>query len=542
MSYAVIPPRGAFRGLGLGSFQNLPPASSVASNAGKSYDQQANAALKSAEDYGKDQAIAFAEQQLSSYPSAAAVAAQYDIYAGYLKKIPGFNVSDLKDPSKVVGLMQQALVNYAADNGVPMNTPALRQQIEDYALHAAESQLLGFEVPSSWPNNLTDLKTMAVNIAVSAVVMETGIDPKIVTVTADALADGKLSEKECEAIGCVAGSIAGAEIATSFGIPAPIGSFIGGLVGTDIGGTFAEIFGAGDSGAKEVQGRLDKIRDWENVQLAQAQQICSTLRTTYWQTFDNLLLATEVQWETAELKVGWKFGLRWYGTEVYSTRGQAFSHGWDAGKQAFVGPEVSTARASRVGSGFTSAVDHTDNSGKTVTTYDTFYNYQCALEYGCPYPVVPSLPAPQGLSRDVQAFLARGALWVPPANRKYQCSFRFPPVATNFGSMTSDWIASVQADLQREKLALQALQILSVTVVGDLIKTASSNMAEKTMNDLFRKSAVELNQAAVQRSIDLLKAQATGKNLSDLLNYGVLFLGAGLLGATIWKRTQGGSR
>ncbi len=366
--------------------------------------------------------------------------------------------------------------------------------------------------------------------------MYTGVDPKIMTVTVDALMDGKLSPDECEAIGAAAGAIAGAVIGQAVGIPAPIGAFVGGLIGQDIGGTLGQIFGAGPSGTEEMDERFKAAKAWAQAKLDQANAACSQARSVYWETFDNLILATELQWEAAEVQIGWRFGLRWFGIETWTARGQSFSHTWDPQKLAFTGALTSAWRAAQVGPG---QPIETYASGSDKPIRSTVYTYGCPFDFGCPYPVVSGLPMPEGNAARVgQAFLARGALWLPAGQRHYQCSYPPPNTDQLFNEAKYAWIDSMQSDLNYEKAAIRALQILSVTVVGDLVKTAAVVATEKAMNDLLKSSQVDLNRAEISRGQALNTAQHTGKNLSDLLNYGVLALGLGALGALAWKKTR----
>jgi len=524
MAYARVPHARGYAG-----YNDLPgaPASKVVTD----YRAQASAATTSVADQSKAGAIAFAQQQLDNYPSAAQVLMEYNRYSGYLKSIPGFNPADLQDPSKVVGLMKQALIAYAKDNGIPTNT----KEFEAYVASVASSQL-GVPIPSSWPSSVKELKSVAVDLACTAVVMYTGVDPKVITVTVDALMDGKLSPDECEAIGAAAGAIAGAVIGQAIGIPAPIGAFIGGLIGQDIGGTLGQIFGAGPSGTEEMNERFKAAKEWAQAKLDQANAACSQSRSIYWETFDNLILATELQWEAAEVQIGWRFGIRWFGIETYSERGQAFSHAWDPNKKVFTGALTDAWRATQLGPG---KPMETYASGVDKPIRSTVYTYNCAFDYGCPYPVVPGLPMPEGQAARVgQAFLARGALWLPVDQRRYQCSYPPPTTDELFNEAKYAWIDAMQRDLNYEQAAIKALQILSVTVVGDLVKTTAVVATEKKMNDLLKASQVDLNAAAIRRAQTLGTAQHTGENLSDLFNYGMLALGVGALGALAWKRNR----
>jgi hypothetical protein len=533
MSYAAVPRRGPYAMAGYNDLPGVDPSTV------KQLKPYATAAASTVSDQAKAQAVAFAQQQLQNYPSAAEVLSQYNAYAGYLKAIPGFNVEDLKDPKKCAALMKQALINYAHANGYPTNKKEAEQQLAAYAASIASSEL-GVSIPPHWPSNLKDLKSVAVDIAVTAVVMETGFDAKDVTVIVDTLLSGTLTESQCEAMGAAAGAIAGAVVCQAFGIPAPIGAFIGALIGKDIGGTFAEIFSVGESATHDVQGRLASMTAWEKSILSQAQAICASTRTTYWGMFDQLLAATELQWRAAEVKIGWKFGLRWFGIETWSTTvGLPFSHAYDPRTKTFpyTGPLTTANRAVQVRKQLVAALHDENGQNKLTSSYE--YTYGCPFDFGCPYPVVPGLASPQGYERDAQAFFARGALWIPPSQRSYQCSFPFPPQSqTNFSAFTDQWAAAVQGDLNNEANAVKALQILSVAVIADLVRTAAANAGEKKVLDSLRLSSGALQSAQLARGQALAQAKITGKNLSDLLNYGTLALGAGLVFVALKKRRR----
>jgi hypothetical protein len=522
MGYVSVPTRGAaLYGLG-DAYSNFPSDAPSSAPDPNSIAAQA----QSMGDQSKASAIAYANAQLQNYPTAATVAETYTEYAGYLKAIPGFNPADLADPKKAAAIMQQALINYAVAQGYPVTTAALKQQLVDYAASVASSEL-GIDIPPNWPSNISDLKSVAVDVAVTAIVMYTGVDPRLLTVTYDALKDGKLTQDECEAIGTTAGAIAGAVIAQAVGIPAPIGAIIGGEVGFDIGGTFAEIFSI-----HPPDTRLADMMKQEQAMLAQGQTICDGVRSQYWSTFDSLIMATELQWRAAELKIGWKFGLRWFGLEPGAR--QPFSHAYNPASGYFDGPLTTVNRASQIGPGV--VAEYCSSSGAESCTSVTEYTYGCAFDSGCPYPVIPNIPAPAGYERDVQAFFARGAMWIPESTRNYSCALPPPPVATNAGDVIYSWLNTINQDVTNEQNALAALKTISVIVIGDLVKTVAANTAEQQMNAMLRAPVNVLNAAAIARGNALAQAKITGQNLSNFLNYGSFVLGAGLLIAALYKR------
>lgn len=529
MSYAFV------RGRAVSGYNDLPGSQAPALPSAKDYAAQVKAQANSLADDAKKQAIKYAEQQLQNYPPTAEVVAEVKKYAAIWQSLPSFNLNDLKDPKKVEALMVKALTAYAKNHGIPTNT----KEFEQYVASVAASKF-GINIPSNWPTNVKDLKAAAIDLAATAVLVETGVDWGSVTLTADALMDGKLSEKECEAIGTAAGAIAGAVIGQAFGIPAPIGAFLGGLIGHDIGGTLGQIFGAGPSGAEEINSRIDAAKAEASATLAKANALCSASRTAYWQAFDKMLLDTELQWELAEVKIGWKFNLRWFGVEAFTPLGQPFSHAWDPTTKLFTGVETFANRASIFSSNSISTTYYDGAQGKDVTKYTVERAYNCAQGCGCPYPVVAGIAVPAGLERDAQAFLARGALWLPESERKYQCSYPLPQLEQLFdGNAKQQWIDAMLIDLQQEQLAIKALQILSVAVVGDLVKTAASVGAEKKIYDTLRKTSVQMNADAITRGAAVAQAEATGRQLSDLVNYGMFALGVGLVGAALWKKRRG---
>lgn len=523
MSYAYTgQPR---RGQGMGLFDDMPPgASTIKTQAVQTLKDQASTVSDSA----KQQAIQFAQQQLENYPLASDVLAAYDQYASYLD---GADISALSDPEQAVQIMKNALIKYAQANGIPVDT----QGLEDYALKLAQGYV-GVPIPTSFPRNNADLKKACVDIAVTAVIMYTNIDPRLVTVTVDALLDGKLSMDECTAIGTCAGAIAGAAIGQAVGIPAPIGALIGGAAGGMVGGTVAEMFGLYDP--QEAVRKLESAEaSFEKATIAQAQQICHSVRGAYWEAFDNMIIGAELRWRTAEVKIGWKFGLRWYGQErevAVSSQGQPFSHAWDPSVHRFSGPVTAVNRAVYLRTEKNYGI-YDANGNLAHTDYPVYW---CAQAAGCPYPSVPDLGAGP-YERDAQAFLARGAYWLPPDKRSLDCPLPLPPSDAAFVAQSRcDWMNSVKQAVANEQAATGALQIISVAVAGDLAKSIAAVAAEKALTDHFKLTKDELTHANITRVYALSAAKQTGRQLSDLLNYAALFIGVGVLGSALYKRSQ----
>jgi hypothetical protein len=552
MSYARVPTlRRPLYGLG-SAISDLPGAGvstlkQTAADYAKAAQESGTAYANSTLSAAKQQALDYANQLISSYPSAAEVVQQYNQYASYLTAIPGFKAEDMKDPKKVVHLMEQALLNYAAANGIliPTSTAAAKADVEAYAL-AVASGATGIDL-SQYKNitgvNAKSIENACLDIACTAVVMYTGVDPSLLTVTAESLADGKLTEKECEAIGTVAGSIAGAIIGQAVGIPVPIGAFIGGLAGGYVGGTIGEIFGlGGKSDADTMKEFAEAAAAWADFMKqanATYQAACVPIQNKYWDTFDNILLGNELRWEKAELQIGWKFGLRWFGTEPTQPRygmtsvrnlpelvGFPFSHGWDPGTQAYVGP-VTTANRAAVDPAIWTYQLYLDSGSVTNTNV-----YWCPYDYGCPYPTSPTLGGGI-LERDAEAFAVRGAVWIPPAQRQPECA-----LPSQFQPSEAAYVQQLNYLLAAEWAALQGLSAISIAVSGDLVKTAAAVAAEKAINDQLTMTASEMSMAATKRTTDLAAAQTTGTNLSMFFNYSALFIGVGVLGAAFYKKRR----
>lgn len=515
MSYAFTSPYGAAPP-GLGFLNEL---SSAAKN---QVLDDLKATGQATVDASKQQAIDYANQQLANYPEVGQVVAEFNKYAKFIK-----NPADFCDPEKCVGMMKDALVSWAAENGVPTNTAAAKAALTDYALKVAEGYI-GFPVPHDWPTSTKELKEVAVGMACTAVAMQTGIDPKMVTVTVQCLLDGKLSAEDCKAIGTCAGSIAGAAIAQSFGIPAPIGSFIGGTIGAIVGETFAQIFGLIDP-QEAVRKMEAAFADFEKATLAEAQRICMLTRSAYWDTFDTLLMATELQWRQSEVNIGWKFGIRWFGVERYQGAATGYPFSRDSS-----GAYTDKNRATLYNYTYSNVYAA---SGTLIHRKDP--NYYCSYDYGCPYPVyTPGFGAGE-FERDAQAYRARGAAWVPSTARATSCTFPLPPSDAAFVGASKDrWLSQVRELLNAEKASVQALQILSVTVIGDLVKTAASVAAEKAVTDKLRVSQAQLSKNIWDRGEALYNARKTGEQLTSLLNYGVVIVGVGVLGAVILKKRR----
>lgn len=233
---------------------------------------------------------------VSSVKTAAEVTAEFRYYAQYAPKRFPKNIDEGATWAK------SSLEKYAKDNGKKWGAQAIAKVASAY----------GYEgyVPSEIPTNEKEAADALVNIACVAASSELGVDPRIAKVTVEAVLDGKLDKTDCESIGATAGSIAGAAICQMYGIPAPIGAFLGGEIGGWVGGEIADIFGASDAARKEW---LDKQRRIVADIRARAEDQCALIRVGYWNTFDAYVRQAEQTWENLELRAGARFDLRWFG-------------------------------------------------------------------------------------------------------------------------------------------------------------------------------------------------------------------------------------
>lgn len=232
----------------------------------------------------------------ASVKSAGQVVAEYKHYSKYApKRFP-------KTISEGAKWAETSLTNYAKDNGKKWGAQAIAKVASAY----------GYEgyVPSEIPTNEKECGEALVNIACVAASSELGVDPRIAKVTVEAVMDGKLDKNDCESIGATAGSIAGAAICQAYGIPAPIGAFLGGEIGGFIGGEIADIFGASKKAHREW---LDKQKRIVAQIQAKAEDQCAQIRQGYWNNFDATLRQAELTWENLELKAGYRFDVRWFG-------------------------------------------------------------------------------------------------------------------------------------------------------------------------------------------------------------------------------------
>jgi hypothetical protein len=232
----------------------------------------------------------------ASVDSAKDVEAQFAYYAQFIpKKWPG-SLDEGVDWAKT------SLTNYAKANAKQWGAEAIDKVASAYGY--------GGYIPDELPTNEKEAVKALTDIACTAAATELGVDPRIAKVTVEAVMDGDLDKQDAEAIGQLSGAIAGAALCQTFGIPAPIGAFLGGELGGLVGGAIADIFGASD---REHEEWLKKQRAIVAKIHADATAACSDIRGGYWKAFDAYVLAAEKSWESMELQAEQLFDIRWFG-------------------------------------------------------------------------------------------------------------------------------------------------------------------------------------------------------------------------------------
>ncbi len=361
------------------------------------------------------------------------------------------------------------------------------------------------------------------------------------TVTASALADGKVTADEGRAIVQSAATFAcGAIGAAVGGIAGPIGAAVGVLVGQLIDLLMAAppppVIDSGFlktmSTAEASQALFDKLalERLKVVNYAQGQE------DEYWRNLDQFFLAFGNRWADAERNIGFKFGLRWFE---------------DARGPAFYMPPRDLAR---VGARWTVNYQERIDTAANEANFQTFMAggqpvTRCLLPMsGCPYPNLVGLPlattngyvASQPMYsegwREVRAFASRGVVWARPEQRLDVD--RYIPYPTTI--YTSGGPAGIQA----------YLTMLGTKQREIAVKQAAYRGAQVLLNaDLARTTAVM--QGYVTMLANKAKYKAVGLNLneevgigtlierrSSLLNDTALLAGLGVLGFSIWKAVK----
>jgi hypothetical protein len=506
----------------------------------------------------------------ASVKTAGEVKAEFDYYVQFApKRFP-------KSVHEATSWGVSSLEKYAKQNGKQWGHDVIEKVASAYGYN-------GY-IPSDLPHSAKEAETALVNIGCSAAAMELGVDPKLAVVTVDAIMDGKLDSNDCEAIGKTAGAIAGAAICQAYGIPAPIGAFLGGEIGGFVGGEVAKIFGLSDRAYKKWLAEQKRIV----AQLqAAAEQQCHVIREGYWQSFDTYVVALEQLWEELELKTGHKFQMRWFDRAL----GQGLlpfveqqpklyppgflsdqicatvcEDGWTArsgtapyltSKEVMANPQLMLGLSSKCREHYIHNPQMNalrrfalkkDPKIPDPKMQD-MCGRDCLAQFGCLYPdlepYVKYAPSDPGLysstRRAVAAYRALGFVWKPPPPYSYEpsrpadesrqtyCQF---PAATSkeikdkkYRALWTSWLATL---VNAEQLRIAQLNSVSVKLAGDLTTTAAMVAAQVSLSD------AKTRAAAVKSLTGTDVTALSGRN--SLVNNGALAGGLGVLGYSFWSR------
>jgi hypothetical protein len=503
-----------------------------------------------------------ADNLVAGGTTAAQAKAYYDRYKRY---IPKTTKADFKDFKSATKWGERALANYAKGEAKEWTSEVINKTASNYGLQGC--------IPDHLPKNKKEAAHEFVELAAAGGCAAAGIDPRLGVATANALYDGHLDTNDCKAIGGVAGAVAGAAACQTFGIPAPIGAFVGGELGKLAGGAVASIFGLGDD---EYKKWLKKQKEIVKKIELEAEQVCYSIRKGYWDIFDKLIIEAELKWETLELSVGAKFDLRWFDPtpafyewiQQQYTTGSAHNQGY---KTYVDGPLCETRCDSTVIATGTKPyiTSHSDEQLRALLKKSNcpvkagaaaadMCSYGCSFTFGCLYPRfanwkkehIPTSARLYGSTqRVIDAYLAHGIEWLPPPSKPGMFGIKLPgpgerrvfcdyPSATKKdikdkkGKYRQIWIDHLNELIQIEQRRIKNLQTVQVRVISDLIKTASTVAAQKKMIEIAAQQKAE--QAAFIKRAAPKIIVAPGEIKQSIVNTGALVGGGALLGYGLW--------
>jgi hypothetical protein len=486
---------------------------------------EVSAQIDRAEGEAKKQAKASVEHLIDSTPTSKQAADTFNQYAKYAPK----RIPDVTNTSDCVDWGKEALTNYAKSEGMKLADSEIKELASAYGLE-------GF-VPEDLPTNKQEAYVALTQIAGAGMAYALGVDPRICTVTVDAIKDGKLGRGDVEAIGATAGAIGGAAVCQAFGIPAPIGAFFGGKFGAMVGNTVNDVFSIGKTQEELWIEHTKKVMAELKKTAAQANDQCSQMRHMYWDAYDKTILSLEQKWEAIELRMGWRFGLRWFDQQW---DGSPFASTWDPTAKIYrpvnvYDPKIHGARqitwAQQSGSCLSQTI--VSDAG---SLHVKKCRYICPKPFGCPYPPPTSTTAPTSSSifgnanRVVAAYQARGWPWKPPSARNYNCGFRAPEGAVTDAEYRNFWIEAINQSFALEQSKMVGLSQMTVRVAGDLAMTAAIVGMQKAVYD----GKITAAKEATQKTMDDSQRKArAARAAANVINNGALVGGAGLL-AYVW--------
>lgn len=213
------------------------------------------------------------------------------------------------DPKEQAVEWGEAFVRgYAEDNGIPTSPDQARDMATAWAAGAVGSPY----VPEL-PTDAQELQGALIDGCAVAVSQFTGVNPKLLVTTGEALLDGKISDDELVTICKVAGGIAGAAIGQAFGIPAPIGAYFGQAFGEYIGGTINRIIGLGEQPHEKWQRIWNETLKQLEEQRATACAAWNDSRLAYYDWLDDAVLRLAQTYAALEEKINGPIELRAFG-------------------------------------------------------------------------------------------------------------------------------------------------------------------------------------------------------------------------------------
>ncbi len=422
-----------------------------------------------------------------------------------------------------------------------------------------------------------------------------GIPPEIGNITIDAIADGEISEQTLIAAGGLGGAVGGAAICSLIGIPPCIGGYIGGMAGKFVGGAVSDLLhlGMGKSereAARQARLKLEGAMRGELSGLRNA-YINMTLgsRGTWWANFDHIIDNLSMQWQAIECA-----GLPPNpsgDTPVTYGRIPLLWSGIGTVNPFFLYPFSASTCARPLNQNLSRGTGCLNSRGLLSSVTEI----GCRQPYGCPYPSFPALGAKDMWEeRVVQAFAAYDIWWVPPGSRKAiddQWPALFPTgdmkprdldVRRHQGGRSwVTYLADIQtmrdtkcqsnackAPLDREHgttlerykadLSVTAADALSLDAVsgalmrisGDLTMTAGIYAAAAAINanrTALAQGKLDLALSRQKNDASLLKTEnqrlasaiTNGRRVNALANYGMLAMGALLLGGAALSGRKG---
>lgn len=458
----------------------------------------------------------------------------------YLSPTHGLNIPT--SPSEAKDWAEQYLREYARENGIPITADELKNIASGYI--TGELNRRGIPI-TSLPKNQQELIDALKKGGCAYVAQQTGIDPAALEVTVNALEDGKLSTQELVGIGSAAGAIAGTAIAQAFGIPAPIGSLIGGEAGKMIGYFVADVLGISGAEAEERRRELERrIRAELNQQYIAFKTACDELSNRQIQLYIGQLESLTNRWISMQNRIGWSFDLRWF-TPLFARGGSGSGLLRADGKTPWLGAGD--------GGGIYCSNDRTtgvpyDSSGSIICGPPGILGVQatyCVRDDGCMYP-----PYVQGteqiearLRPAANAFAARG---VPPAlvTQPGPCGRIIDPNTIPnievYGQEREKWKGESMGLLKQRFDVGQRLSEASLVINADLMKTANAVATEVQMRALADAArggdTTAFGQAMRGAAAVILSSGCRARRpMLAAANTALLLGGAGLLGYSFWE-------